>query len=45
MNTLKLYLLVEYFSLKTNWKLAERILYKQGCKKDMHVDRVGRGEK
>ena len=27
------------FSLKTEWKLAEGLLYKQGCRKDIHVIR------
>ena len=26
-------------SLKTNWRLAEKHLYNQGCKKDLH--RIG----
>ena len=32
----KIYLHVEQFSLKTNLRLAERILYNQGYKKDSH---------
>ena len=35
----KIHLHVEQFSLKTNWKLAEGIRYKQGCKKDTQVTR------
>ena len=27
----------EQFSLKTNWKLAEKVPYDQDCKKDPHV--------
>ena len=27
---------MEKFSLKTNWKLAEILLYNKGCKKDLH---------
>ena len=27
---------MEQFSLKTNWKLTERLLYSQGCEKDPH---------
>ena len=34
MNILKVPPHVEQFLLKTNWKLAERLLYNQGCKKD-----------
>ena len=30
-NTSKISLRVEQFSLKTNWKLAERLVYNQGC--------------
>ena len=33
MNTSKTHLQADQFSLKTNWKLAERLLYNQGCKK------------
>ena len=36
-NTSKLHLHVESFSLKTNWKLAEGLLYNQGCEKDPHI--------
>jgi hypothetical protein len=36
MNTSKIHPRVEQFSLKTNWKLAERLLYNRGCKKDPH---------
>ena len=39
MNTSKLHLHVEQFSLKTNWKPAEGLLYNQGCMKDMHIIR------
>ena len=35
--TSKIQLHVEQFSLKTNWKLAERLLYSQDCKKDPHI--------
>ena len=28
----KIHLHVELFSLKSNWRLAERILHNQGCK-------------
>lgn len=35
-NTLKIYLHIEQFSLKTNRRQAKRILYSQGCKKDPH---------
>ena len=38
-NTSKIHLYVEQFSLKMNWKLAEGLLYNQGCKKDIHVIR------
>ena len=27
---------MELFSQKTNWKLAEDLLYSQSCKKDLH---------
>lgn len=30
---------MEQFLLKTDWKLAEELLYNQGCKKDVHVTR------
>ena len=33
----KIHLLVEQFSLKTNWKLTERLLYNQGYQKDSQV--------
>ena len=33
-NTSQIHLHVEQCSLKTNWRLAERLLCKQGCKKD-----------
>jgi len=35
--TLKIHLYVEKFSQKTNWKLAEGLLYSQNCKKETHV--------
>lgn len=37
MNTSKIYLHMEQFSLETNWKLAEVFLYNQSCKKDTHI--------
>ena len=39
MNTSIIHLHAEQLSLKTNWKLAEGLLYKQHCKKDTHVIR------
>lgn len=36
-NISKIHLHMEQFLLKTDWKLAERLLYNQGCKKDVHV--------
>ena len=36
-SNISIHLHVEKFSLKINWKLAERLLYNQGCKKDPHV--------
>ena len=33
----KIHLHVEQVSLKTNWKLAERLLCNQNCKKDAHI--------
>ena len=42
MNTTKIHLHVEQFSLKTNWKLAERLLYNQGYKKNPHIIRMER---
>ena len=36
MNTCKIYLHKEKFSLKTNWKLTERLLYNQTIKEDPH---------
>ena len=37
---------VEQFSLKTNWKLAERLLYNHGCKKKQYThQQVGKEEK
>lgn len=39
MNTSKIHLCMEQFSLKTNWKLAERFLYNQGYGKNTHVIR------
>ena len=35
---------IEKFSLKTNWRLAEKLLYSQSCKKDPHRVRKGREE-
>ena len=35
--TSRIHLNMEQFSLETNWKLAERVLYDQDCKKDPHV--------
>lgn len=32
----KIHLYVEQFLLKTNWRLVERLLYNQDCKKDPH---------
>ena len=29
--------IIEQFSRKTNWKLKERLLDHQGCKKDPHI--------
>ena len=37
MNKSEIHLHVEQFSLKTNWKLSEGLLYNQGCKKDAHI--------
>ena len=34
MNTSKIYLRAEKFSLKSNWKLAVNLLYNQDCKED-----------
>ena len=34
---IKMHLNVEKFSLKTNWKLAERLLHSQGCRKDTNI--------
>ena len=34
MSISKIHLHVEQFSLKTNWRLAEKLLYNLGCKKD-----------
>ena len=43
MNTPKIYLHVEQFSLKTNWRLAERLLHSQDSKKEHMVSsRKGR---
>ena len=41
MNTSKIHLPVEQFSLKINWKLAEGLLYHQDCKMPTHQDRRG----
>ena len=35
-NTSKIHLHGEQFSQKTNWKLAEHLLFSQICKKDVH---------
>ena len=35
--TSRIHLNIEQSSLETNWKLAERVLYDQDCKKDPHV--------
>lgn len=35
--TSRIHLNMEQFSLKTNWKLAEKVPYDQDCKKDPHV--------
>ena len=44
-NISKLHAHVEQFSLKTNWRVAERLLYNQGCKKDYgELIRKGREE-
>ena len=45
MNTSKIHLYVEQFSLKTHWKLVEELLYNQGCKKKNTYNWVGRKEK
>ena len=42
MNTSKIHLPVEQFSLKINWKLAEGLLYIQSYKKNAKVIRKGR---
>lgn len=34
---------MEQFSLKVNWKLAERLLHNKGCKKDSHI--IGQKER
>ena len=36
---------MEQFSQKTNWKLAEELLFNQSCKKDLHVTRKDRKNK
>ena len=36
-DTSKLHLRVQQFSVKSNWKLAEKLLYNQDCKKDPRV--------
>lgn len=33
-NTSKVHCYMKQFSLKINWRLAEKFLYKQDCKKD-----------
>lgn len=35
----KIHLYVGQFSLKTNWRLAERLLYNQGCRKESFRNR------
>ena len=42
MNTSKIHLPVEQFSLKINWKLAEGLLYHQDCKIHTQLERNGR---
>ena len=37
MDASKIHLHVEKFLQKTEWKLAEGLLYNQSCKKDTHV--------
>ena len=37
-DTSKVHLHVEEFSQKTNWKLAEDLLYNESFKKDSHVN-------
>ena len=44
MNTSKIHLHVEQFSLKTNWRLEERLLYSQGCKERFTWNQGGREE-
>ena len=36
---------MEQFSQKTNWKLAEDLLYNQSCKEDSHVTRQDKKKK
>lgn len=43
MNISKTHLHVEQFSLKINWRLAERLFYNQGCKKNMHKESTRKG--
>lgn len=46
MNTSKTYLYVEQFTLKTNWNLADKLLYKQAYMRDTYrINHVGREEK
>ena len=35
-NRTKIHLYLEQFSWKTNWKLAQKLLQNQGCKKDFY---------
>lgn len=44
MNTSKIHLHAEQFSLKTDGRLEERLLYNQGCKKNLHGISVKRRE-
>ena len=43
MKTWKINLYVEQFSLKSNWRLTDRLLYNKGCKKKIHVDLSKKG--
>ena len=45
MNTSKVQLYVEQFSLKTIWRLAERLFYNQGCKERYTRGMIGKEEK
>ena len=44
-NTGKTHLYVEQLSLKTNWKLAERLIYNQSCKERFTRNQVVREKK